>query len=214
MPQIDLLIFDLDGTLVDTRQDLANSVNYARSKFGCKALPLEQVMQYVGNGLHKLIQRSLPEDSHDEIDRAIGFFREYYGEHLLDYSTTYPGVQEVLRHFYDKKKAVISNKPVDFCRIILHGLGLKSNFDVILGGDSLTIMKPDPEPIFHVLKTLQVRPNKAVMIGDSSTDMQAGKQAHVYTCGVTYGYRKKEILDQFNPDFMIDELSALKEKFT
>lgn len=213
MRQIDLLIFDLDGTLVDTRRDIANSVNFARNQLGLPSLELTKVMQYVGDGLQKLLERSIPEEQWDKIDEAILLFRNHYRDHLLDFSSFYPGIDDVLHHFLDKKMAVVSNKPVAFTRSILEGLGIENGFDCVIGGDSLPSMKPNPEPILTVLNRLSVNPEAAVMIGDSPSDIKAGHSAGTLTCAVTYGYRSKELLEESRPDFLIDDSRELKYIF-
>lgn len=210
---IDLLIFDLDGTLADTRKDLTNAVNYARKQFGLSKLNIDTVMQYVGQGARRLLERALPPEHQNHIDEALKNFCEYYTQHALDFTTLYPSVRETLEHFKNKKMAVISNKPEDLSRIVLQGLGIDTYFDLILGGDSLTVMKPDPEPIFHVLRELEVKPERAVMIGDGTTDMEAGKQAGVHTCAVTYGYRPRETLLASEPEFVIDDMKELISLF-
>ncbi|NIR50109.1 phosphoglycolate phosphatase [candidate division KSB1 bacterium] len=207
---IDLLIFDVDGTLVDTRQDLSNSVNYARYKLGLTSLETAEVMQYVGEGVRRLMERSLPESLQPNVDEAISFFREHYREHCLDFSTCYPGVKETLEYFRQKRMAVISNKPEEFTRSILKGLGIDSYFALIVGGDSLSKRKPDPEPVQHVLKQLETDPERALMIGDGTTDVESGRQAGTKTCAVTYGFRSKEILQAAQPDFMIADIRELR----
>ncbi len=212
MPAIDLLIFDLDGTLVDSRRDLAEAVNHARRELGFPQLALDEIMQFVGDGLRKLIQRSLSDSGNGDVEQAIKFFRQYYGEHLLDYSHFYAGVENVLDHFSDQMKmAVVSNKPEAFSRAIVSGLGRAGTFATVVGGDSCTTMKPSPEPVLHVTKALGIDPGRAVMIGDSPSDIIAGKAAATLTCGVTYGYRSKELLQRAAPDFLIDHIADLVE---
>ncbi|MFQ5866225.1 MAG: HAD family hydrolase [bacterium] len=213
MHQIDLLIFDLDGTLVDTRQDLTNSVNYARNELGFPALELETVIKYVGNGVRKLMERSLPEKQWDKIEEAIALFQNHYQDHALDFTTLYPGVKETLNHFRHKKMAVISNKPENFSRSILKGLRVESYFDLVLGGDSLPFMKPSPEPVYKVLHDFAVKPERTVMVGDGVTDIEAGKQAKVLTCAVSYGFRKKELLLTAKPDYLVDSIVELRKLF-
>ncbi len=213
MIEVDLLIFDLDGTLLDTRLDLANAVNYARQNLGQAPLASETVMAYVGDGLRKLLERSLPAESHARLPDAVALFQEYYGEHLLDYSTFYAGAPEILAYFRPKKMAVVSNKPEEFTMAILAGLKVSSCFQVILGGDSLPTFKPSPEPLLHVLRHLRISPARTVMIGDSPSDIAAGKAAEVITCAVTYGYRTAEELLAAGPDYLIDGLPRLAALF-
>jgi len=213
MPRVDLIIFDLDGTLVDTCHDLANSVNFALNALDLPPLELQEVISHVGDGLKKLMDRSLPKDRLGEMNEAIDIFRSHYREHLLDFSVFYPKVENVLNYFRGKKMAVVSNKPEEFTRLILKGLRRADLFEIILGGDSLPVMKPDPEPILHILKQLSVSPEKTAIVGDGTTDIEAGKAANVWTCAVTYGLKKKEVLLKMKPDFMIEDIVELKKIF-
>ena len=213
MKQIDLLIFDLDGTLVDTRRDLANSVNFALNALKLPALQIEEVMSYVGDGLKKLLDRSLPKDGLENIGEVIDIFREHYREHCLDFSGFYPDVVNILNYFQDKKMTVVSNKPEEFTRLILEGLRIADFFEIILGGDSLPLMKPDPGPILHILDKLNASNEKTAIVGDGTTDIEAGKAANILTCAVTYGLKEKEVLLKMEPDFMIDDIVELKKIF-
>ena len=213
MKQIDLLIFDLDGTLVDTRRDLANSVNFALNALKLPALQIEEVMSYVGDGLKKLLDRSLPKDGLENIGEVIDIFREHYREHCLDFSGFYPDVVNILNYFQDKKMTVVSNKPEEFTRLILEGLRIADFFEIILGGDSLPLMKPDPGPILHILDKLNASNEKTAIVGDGTTDIEAGKAANILTCAVTYGLKEKKVLLKMEPDFMIDDIVELKKIF-
>lgn len=214
MHRVDLLIFDLDGTLVDSRQDLTNAVNYARKELGLSELDIPSVSRLVGNGVHKLLERSLPENMQDKIDQAMILFKEFYHDHAVDFTITYPGVFETLAYFRDKKKAIMTNKPYSFTRQILDRLQIRSHFNVIVGGDSLPVMKPSPDPVLYILRQLEIAPEQTVMIGDGVTDIEAGRQAQVMTCAVTYGLKGKETLRQAKPDFFIDDIRQLCELFT
>jgi len=213
MQEVDLLIFDLDGTLLDTRQDLANAVNHARERLGFEPLKTHTVMSYVGDGLRKLLQRSLPNRENQRIDEVTQLFRSFYAAHLLDHSTLYPGVVEVLDYFRCKKMAVVSNKPQEFTRAILEGLRMSHYFRVILGGDSLPNPKPSPDPLLHVLSELDVSADRAVMIGDSPSDIHAGHAAGTQTCAVTYGYRGADLLRCSEPDCLIESMKNLTRYF-
>jgi phosphoglycolate phosphatase len=211
--KIDLLIFDLDGTLVDTRSDLAAAVNYALTSLELAPLSVDEVMSYVGNGLQKLMQRSLGGQLQEKLPEAIAVFKDYYREHMLDDSPPYPGVVEVLEHFKDKKMAVISNKPEEFTVPMIEGLHFSKYFDLVLGGDSIAGMKPDPAPVLHVLQKLGVEPERAAMVGDGTTDVEAANAARVHSCAVTYGYRSADILAQANPGRSIGKISELMDYF-
>jgi len=207
---VDLLIFDLDGTLVDTRQDLTNSVNFVRKNFGLSELPLVEVMRYVGDGVHKLMERTLQSNDPNLIEEAIRIFASHYREHCLDFSTLCDGASEILDHFREKKMAVISNKPDEFTLAILKGLLIDHYFKIILGGDSQPELKPSPAPILHISQKLEVVPERAVIVGDGTTDIESGKRAVIHTCAVTFGYRSREILAQSQPEFIIENLNELK----
>ncbi len=213
MTPVDLLIFDLDGTLVDTRQDLTNSVNCARTGLGLPPMSLSDVMALVGDGIRNLLKRSLPKAEAARVDEAFALFRGHYRDHLLDVSDFYPNVKDVLRHFRDKKMAVASNKPEEFSRKIIEELEPNGLFQLVLGGDSLPVMKPHPEPILEILKRLGVPSQGAVMIGDSPADIVAGRAAGVLTCAVTYGYREEGLLLESHPDFLIRDIRELIDLF-
>ncbi|MFQ5677352.1 MAG: HAD family hydrolase [bacterium] len=213
MHAVDLLIFDLDGTLVDTRMDLANAVNYARDALDLPSLAPDEVVSYVGDGLRTLVERSLPNERRDEVDQGIEHFQRYYRSHLLDNSRLYPGVREILAHFSGKKMTIVSNKPEEFTRSILIGLNVDRYFQMILGGDSLPVKKPAPEPILQTLARLESSSDKTVVVGDSTTDILAGKGAATYTCVVTYGFKNPDLLLAAEPDFVVDSILELRNIF-
>jgi len=206
-------MFDLDGTLANTGQDLANAVNHVRLRFSLEPLEDRLVYGHVGRGVEHLIRTSLPQNYQDRFGEAMGLFLEHYEGHLLETTVLYPHVKETLDHFEKKTKVVVSNKLHRFTVSVLKGLGIEACFDAILGGDSVAQKKPDPEPLNQVLSAFGVSPVMALMVGDGSTDIEAGKRAGVYTCGVTYGLGKKEELVQAEPDFLVDDLRRLTEYF-
>lgn len=206
-------MFDLDGTLADTGKDLVRSVNYVRSRFGLEPLEARSVYDHVGRGAEHLIRSSLPERFRDRFQEAREIFLEYYERHLLDNTVLYPRVRETLDHFKNKKRVLVSNKLHRLTVPILRGLEVESCFDAVLGGDSLPQKKPDPEPLRQALRTFGVRPRRAVMVGDGSTDVEAGKKAGVWTCGVTYGLGRKEEIVAAGPDLLIDDIGQLMEHF-
>jgi phosphoglycolate phosphatase len=211
---IRLLIFDLDGTLVDTSQDITNAINYAIEPFGIRPLSNETIKSMVGSGITKLIeslittQRNLQDDTSRSLrDKAVNRFLEHYSGHLLDNTVPYPQVKETLLKLTNYKKAVLSNKREIFSKKVLEGVGLYEFFEVILGSDSVPERKPSPVPVFEILKRTNVSKDEAVIIGDSNFDIEAGKAAGVKTIAVTYGYRPKEILK--GADIMIDTFGEL-----
>ena len=207
--EIDLVMFDLDGTLADTGQDLASAVNYVRSH-----LRLEPLYDRdVGRGVEHLLRSSLPESYQERFQEVMELFLKRYENHLLDATVLYPSVVETLDYFQKKKRVVVSNKLHRLTLSILRGLGIEPCFDAVLGGDSAPQKKPDPEPLHQVLATFRVIPGKALMVGDGGTDIEAGKRAGVVTCGVTYGLGKSAELIAAKPDFLIDDLRQLTEYF-
>ena len=211
--EIDLVIFDLDGTLADTGQDLANAINYVRSRLDLEPLDDRLVYDHVGRGVEHLLRSSLPQTYDGRFQEVMELFLQRYENHLLDTTLLYPCVKETLDYFRGKKRVVVSNKLHRLTVSILRGLGIEICFDAILGGDSVPQKKPDPEPLNRVLGAFGVSPKKALMVGDGGTDIEAGKRAGVLTCGVTYGLGKREELIAAKPDILIDHLRHLTDYF-
>lgn len=203
--QLKLLIFDLDGTLIDTSHDLAHAVNYALTALGKTPLDLAEVLTMVGDGARILLTRALGHHpTEEELQFATQKFREYYAAHLADHSRLYPGMAEVLAHFHYLKKAVLTNKPHDLTLALLERLGLVSEFEMLQGAQPALPLKPDPTSLQHMLSHLQVAAECALMIGDSENDILAGKAAHVHTCAATYGFRPRAALLKLAPDMVIE----------
>lgn len=210
---IDVVMFDLDGTLANTGRDLADAVNHTRAHFNLAALPDSLVHSHVGRGVDYLLKHSLPEESRHHFQEVMRVFLERYENHLLDTTVLYPNVNEVLDYFQDKRRVVVSNKIHRFTVAVLRGLGVEEHFDVILGGDSGPEKKPHPGLLNRVLQQFGFAAGQAVMVGDGDTDVEAGKRAGVVTCGVTYGLGNREDLIAAGPDFLIDDLKQLADHF-
>jgi phosphoglycolate phosphatase len=208
LAQIRLLIFDLDGTLVDSELDLALSVNAVRREMGLEPLPVPRVASYVGQGVTVLIRRALGESASEEtVEKATAMFLKYYGEHMLDNTAPYPGVCQALAEL-ETKMAVLTNKPVVFSRRMLQGLGLAGHFAFVYGGNSFEQKKPDPVGVYKLMNDLDASPPATLIVGDSSTDVMTGRNAGVWTCGVTYGIGSRS-LDETPPDLLIADLREL-----
>jgi phosphoglycolate phosphatase len=215
MIPVDALLFDLDGTLVDSRRDLAISVQYLQKHYGARLSSEKEVAVFVGDGVVKLVQRALPELPRAGLEEAVTTFKKFYREHCLDHSRVYPGVRETLRYFRRKKMAVVTNKPVRVSGYMLEELGLHSYFAVLIGGDSLKNKKPHPEPILSALKTLGIRDAKrAVMVGDGPNDVRSGRAAGARTCGVKSNIGDYQKLTKSRPDFMIKDMKELMRIFS
>jgi phosphoglycolate phosphatase len=206
-----LVIFDLDGTLVDSVEDLCNSVNAARAYMGLPPLAHELVASYVGNGAPVLIRRAMgPEATEEQVQEALGFFLSYYREHMLDHTRPYPGVVETLEKLHEcgVRMAVLTNKPERFSRDLCAGLGLAQYFFRIYGGNSFEQKKPDPVGIRTLMQQARAKPQETWMVGDSATDVLTARNAGVRAVGVTYGI-SPETLKQAPPDFLIDSMTQL-----
>ena len=204
-----MLVFDLDGTLVDSKRDLALSVNAMRKEMGLAPLALELVSSCVGHGVTLLVRRSLGSQATDEnVEKGLAFFLDYYRQHMLDNTTPYPGVSEALEKLKGRKMAVLTNKPVNFSREMISRLGFAPYFSYVYGGNSFPQKKPDPAGLHKLMEDLQVSARETVMVGDSDTDILTGKNAGVLTCGVTYGFGA-QTLENVSPDLIIDDMREL-----
>jgi len=210
---VDLVMFDLDGTLADTGHDLADAVNFTRAHFNLPALPEPVVYANVGLGVEHLLKRSLPEAGEEQFRQVMAVFLERYENHLLDRTVLYPGVAEVLCYFGAKRRAVVSNKMHRLTVALVKGLGVAAQFDAILGGDSVAEKKPHPAMLQSVLEQFHITPANALIVGDGDTDIEAGKRAGVITCGVTYGLGNLDALRVARPDVTIDSIAELADHF-
>jgi phosphoglycolate phosphatase len=228
---IKLVIFDLDGTLIDSRLDLVHSVNAALRHIGRPELPDDVIASYVGDGAPILIQRALGGEAVDEaiVRRGLQFFLSYYREHKLDHTTVYAGVKEALAAIRGtslgtsrgtsqgrcngkpRNMAVLSNKPVGPSRAIVEALGL-GPFTQIYGGNSFATKKPDPEGARKLLEENGVRPEEAVIIGDSHVDVETGINAGLWTVGVSYGFAPHTLRER-PPDVLVDTPHELAQVF-
>lgn len=213
MRKISLIVYDFDGTLVDTLFDIADSVNLALADLNLSQLPRETIRKYVGKGVERLMMQTLDGTGFKDIPQAVDLFKKHYSKNLVNHTDFYPHGREILDHFKNKKQAICSNKPEGFVRQILEPLNSLKSFDVIIGGDSVKSKKPNPEGLNLILKQLGVPPEDAVLIGDSPVDIETGKRAGVHTCVVNYGLGFADEIAAAGPDCSIDCLSELKDIF-
>jgi phosphoglycolate phosphatase len=205
-----VLIFDLDGTLVDSKKDLTASVNYVRHQFELPTLTEGEIARFIGDGALMLIRRALGEKATESgVQAGLQMFLTYYRAHMLDQTALYPGVKDTLDRLADCKLAVLTNKPVHFSCAMLDGLGIYRYFAAVYGGNSFDRKKPDPVGVYRILSDTNGHRETTWMIGDSSVDILTGRNAGVTTCGVTYGYSTASF-DEFPPDFLIDRFSELE----
>ncbi len=214
----ELLIFDLDGTLINSAPDLAVAVNYMLKQLGKETFSEDTIHYWVGNGALKLVQRALSgsrtvDESLEESDvqNALDIFLDFYSRNLCNDTVPYPHVETTLHALKEKgyTLAIVTNKPFAFVEPILKGLRLEGLFECILGGDSLPLKKPDPAPLLHVLDTLNVPTEASVMVGDSKNDIQAANACSMDSVGVTYGYNYGEDIGVYNPTVIVDDFGEL-----
>jgi phosphoglycolate phosphatase len=216
---IQLVIFDLDGTLIDSRLDLVHSVNATLRHMKRPELPDDVIASYVGDGAPALIGRALGSEAGDEklVRSGLEYFLSYYREHKLDHTHLYHGIREALATLQNhnsrpRKMAVLTNKPVHPSRAIVEALGLGGFFSRVYGGNSFPTKKPDPEGAQTILREMRTGPQEALIVGDSGVDIQTGRNAGTWTCGVTYGFAPHTLHDPY-PDVVLDQPSELTELF-
>jgi phosphoglycolate phosphatase len=207
---IQLAIFDLDGTLIDSKKDLVDSVNATRAHAGLAPLEDHVVASYVGNGAPVLIRRAFPDVTDEEHARLLRYFLDYYREHMLDATTLYPGVREALDrlHASDVALAVLTNKPVRFSVGLLEGLGVDMHFFRVYGGNSFEQKKPDPIGIRMLMEESGAPSGRTLMVGDSSVDILTARNARVASCGVKWGFQPETFLAT-PPDYLIADMREL-----
>ena len=204
-----LLVFDLDGTLIDSRIDLCNSINAMLTHLGKPELPHAVIASYIGDGATMLVRRALgdPEgDVHDQefVDAALTYFLDYYREHKLDHTYVYPGVFAALDSLRtERSMAVLTNKPINPSLAICEALGLSPYFFRIYGGNSFTTKKPDPEGLLALMKEAGATAQETLMIGDSDVDILTARNAGVWSIGCAYGL-SPHTLETVPPDCLVD----------
>jgi phosphoglycolate phosphatase len=213
-----LFIFDLDGTLIESRADIALALNLMLARMNMCPLHQSRIADFVGSGVPILVERSLRavtgrEPESELVEKGIVLFKEEYGNHLLDQTRLCYGVCDALDCLAWADFAVVTNKPESFSRRILAGLGIENRFHTILGGDSVQKRKPDPEALLNAMQSCKALRSETAMVGDSAVDIQAGKAAGVTTCGVLGGFRPKEELEAAGCYLIIENLLELPDHF-
>jgi phosphoglycolate phosphatase len=205
-----LLIFDLDGTLVDSKQDLVDSVNATRAFMGAEPISVELISSYVGSGAPALVQRALPDLSEHDQERALRYFLQYYRDHMLDSTVLYTGVREALDQFHAAglALAVLTNKPVRFSVTMIQRLGLDGHFFRVYGGNSFEEKKPHPAGVLALMAESSVPAGLTVMVGDSAVDVLTARNAGVHSCGVPWGFQPESFADAA-PEVMVGDLREL-----
>ncbi len=211
MSTFKLLIFDLDGTLIDSKKDIAFSVNLTLKSMDCPQLDEDRIASFVGHGIGYLLGNCMPPTSKDQIESAKKIFLEHYENHLYDYTTIYPGVRQSLERLSFYKKIILTNKPERLSYLCLKGLRMASFFEQIIGGDTLPQRKPHPSGILQLKDYYKCQLNEILMIGDSTIDIETARNAGVAHAMVSYGFNKKEELLQTNPEILFDNFTQLTD---
>jgi len=213
MRKIELMVFDFDGTLVYSGDDLANSVNYTLEKLGIPPLDRENIRGFVGDGLVTLIERSLGDGHQDMLGEALETFKAHYSEHLLDTTALYPGVPDVLEHFRDTKKLIITNKLYDYTLRISEALGIAGYFEEVIGVDSFPLRKPAQELLIPLLEKYDAKKTETVIIGDGINDILLAKNTGTLSCALLNGLGDRDILLSLDPDYHCEKISELEDLF-
>lgn len=208
----DLLIFDLDGTLIDSSVDIAWATNKTLAHLRRKEETLEHIKKNIGWGVKALLEKLMPDEGPETITAAREKFLEFYASHLVVDTYLYPEVSETIRFFSEKgkKMAIVTNKPERLSIRILEELGLSMNFQMVVGGDTLPSRKPDPAPLLKVINDMSVKAGAAVFIGDSPIDCETGKRAGIFTIGVPYGYKGETNAVDIGFDLMLRDFKELQ----
>lgn len=211
--RIETIIFDFDGVLIDSGRDIADAVNHMLRQIGKEELEYEEIIRHVGNGAKRLVQECVKSEDDELLKKAVDIYKGYYLNHCVEKTGLYPNVLQVLEHYRDKNLAVVSNKPEEISKAITKKLGIDKFVRLVIGPESVVNIKPHPESLIKAADFFGTSPEKCVMVGDTYTDIIAGKAAKMHTCGVTYGLGETEPLKAENPDFLAGNIIELIEFF-
>ena len=219
--QPQMVLIDLDGTLIDSVPDLAFCVDALMTKLGLPVRGEAKVRQWVGNGIERLVKRALLDKLEGEpddalFDKALPIYLELYKENLSKRSRLYPGVKEGLQFLHDAgyKWGCITNKAAAFTEPLLKDLGIYEYFRIVVSGDTLPVKKPDPQPLLHAAKFFNVEPSRALMVGDSISDVKAARAAGFQIVCLSYGYNHGQDIRDAHPDAVIDSMAQLSGLLT
>ncbi len=204
-----LILYDLDGTLVDTGEDIADAANAMLHELQGAPLPHEEIRRLVGHGLHDLVKRCLKTEDPLLIERGVQLFGLHYGRHLFDHSRLYPAARELVDYFRTRAQAVVTNKPSPYAEELLRGLGIAGSFMAIIAGGSAYPKKPDPAAVRALMQRVQATAEETLLIGDSPVDVDTGRRAGVPTVIVRHGFADPEALAAAGPEWLGDDLAAV-----
>lgn len=211
MKDLELIIFDLDGTIINSLEDIITAAKYALKVAGCPEPTDEFVQSCIGGGAKNLIKKVLGENKQDLFEDTLANFSKYYHNNIVVDTYVYEGVEDVLEYFYKKKKMAIATfKTKQGTETILEHFNIRQYFDDIVTVNDVELEKPNPECINKILKELKVKQQNAILVGDTITDIQTGKNAGVATCAVSYGFGARKEISEMNPNFLINHMLELK----
>lgn len=204
-----LILYDLDGTLADTRQDIIQSVRFALRELSGPQLTDDEIKECVGTGLHALVKKVFRTEDEVLAEKGSQLYREHYKQHMLDHTYLYPGARDFLEHFKTRKQAVITNKPNPYSSQILQALGVADYFLAILAGDNGLPFKPDPAAIHHLIGATDVSEADTIFIGDSPIDIEAARNAGIEVATLSHGFAPETVLVEAKPDYLVRDFSEL-----
>lgn len=204
----DLLILDLDGTLVNTKKDITNALNVTFSSFNLAEISEDEVSKYVGTGVTPLIKKKVNDN---DLNNFLEKFNANYILGIKINSELYKGFEDILNDYPDLKKVILSNKPQKFCDPLINALGIKNKFVGIYGAEAFSEKKPSPVPVLKILEIFNLPPERALIVGDMPSDIISGQAAGIKTCAALYGYGDREELLGFHPDFIIESPVELRQ---
>jgi len=197
----EVLLFDFDGTLIDSKVDIATAVNLTLGDLGLPLRSVEEIFSFVGDGVKRLLRLSVGEDNPEQYDRALDVFRGHYLEHCVQTTRWYPGIWEVLQHYQDRRKVIVTNKSLEYTLAIVDGLQARDLFQHVEAPRDTAELKPEPVMLERALAVLGADSQHTVMIGDSTNDVRAAQAAGIRACAVGYGYGNRERVEALQPDF-------------
>ncbi len=212
MHPTDLLIFDFDGTLIESKWDIAAAVNLTLADLNLPQRSQEEIFSFVGDGIKRLLRLAVGEDNQERYDGALKIFRGHYLAHCLDRTRFYPGIEKVLNHFAGKLKAIATNKSLEYTTKIVNNLGAH-HFSYIVGGEDGYGLKPDPRMLVKIMDELKVAKDRTVLIGDSTNDINGGHNAGIKVCAVGYGMGDRDKMNACRPDWFIEKPEELMGLF-
>lgn len=209
---VEFMIFDFDGTLVQSGEDIANSVNYTLAALNLPCIDKQQILTFIGDGVAKLIERAIGDAGNAYRERAMAIFTDHYDRHMLDHAELYPGVYDLLQHFAGKRKIILTNKRFRFTKKMASALNIADYFDEIIGADTTPYIKPDPQLIKAILERFPVEKKKTVIIGDGVNDILLARKSGIISCAFMNGLGKREELLALEPDIIFERFEELEDR--